>query len=267
MTQIVKKTVIDRSIDEVYKFLFEPGNFILMPGITEAKREGDTFLIKGEEKIPVIGLESVSYKIHIDKKKEPNFVSFHTEDYIAATKGIWELTEQGEETSLQYTFDYRIPLSFLGKIIDRLAMGKYMEQEVVDYLGNIQKALEKVETIMSHNIVTIEYPATASDVIKKMNDTDVRYLVVMENDNLVGVITDGDVVSKIYTEGVSQDAYIEDIMTKNVTTIEPEARIIDAINIMSAHKIRRLPVLKNSALVGLLSMTDLDEYLGLLKKR
>ncbi len=267
MTQIIKSAIIDRSIDEVYKFLFEPGHFILMPGITEARREGDTFFIKGEEKIPVIGLESVSYKIHIDKKKKPSYVSFHTEDYIAATKGTWQLLDRGEKTSFQYTLEYRLPLSFLGKMIDSLSMSKHMQKEVVEYLGNVQKALEKVDIIMTHNVVTIEHPATASDVIKEMNEKNVRYLVVVEDGKLVGVITDGDVISKIYTEGVSRDAYIEDIMTKDIITIEPNARIIDAINLMSAHKVRRLPVLKDDSIVGILSITDLDEYLGLLKKR
>jgi CBS domain-containing protein len=267
MTQIIKNALIDRSIDEVYDFLFEPGNFILMPGIAEAKREGNTYLIKGEEKIPVIGLESVSYKVHIDSKKRPTYVSFHTEDYIAATKGVFELREQGEETSLQYTLDYKLPLSFFGKILDKLAMEKHMVDDVVEYLKNIQKALEKIETIMTHDVVTIQHPATASDVIKKMNDNNVRYLIVIDSNKLVGVITDGDVITKIYTEGVSQDAYIEDIMTTNVVTIAPNARIIDAINLMSAHKVRRLPVLKGETIVGLLSITDLDDYLGLFIKR
>lgn len=268
MARIEKETVIYRSIDEVYEFFFEPGNFILMPGITEAKREEDTFLVKGEEKVPLIGLESASYKIHIDKKKKPVYVSFHTSDYIVATKGVWELKERGEdETVLKYTIDYKLPFSFLGKIVDKIAMGKYMEQEVTTYLENVQKSLEKVETIMSREVVTIEHTATASEVIKKINESGVRYLIVTEHNKIVGVITDGDVISKIYTEGVSQDADIQDIMTKDVITIEPPARIIQAINLMSAHKIRRLPVVKDDVLVGVLSLTDLDEYLGLLKKR
>ena len=267
MTQIIKSTLIDRSIEEVFDFLFEPGNFILMPGITEARREKDTFFIKGEEKIPVIGLESVSYKIHIDAKKKPTHVSFHTEDYIAATKGVFDLREKGEETQLQYTLDYRLPLSFFGRLVDKLAMEKHMSGDVAEYLGNIQKALEKVETIMTRNVVTIQSPATASDVIKSMNDNNVRYLVVMAENKLLGVITDGDVITKIYTEGVSQDAYIEDMMTTDVITIEPHARIIDAINLMSAHKVRRVPVVEGDMMVGLLSITDLDDYLGLFAKR
>ncbi len=266
MAHIIKSTLIDRSIDEVYDFLFQPGNFILMPGITEAKRKGNTFFVKGEEKIPVIGLESVSYKIHIDAKKKPTFVSFHTEDYIASTKGVFELGEKGKETSLQYTLQYKLPLLFFGKIVDKLAMEKHMVHDVIEYLKNIQKALEKIETIMTHDVVTIKHPATAAHVMKKMQDNDVRYLLVTDNNKLIGVITDGDVITKIYTEGVSKDAYIEDIMTTNVITIEPTARIIDAIDLMSAHKVRRLPVLKGDLIVGLLSITDLDDYFGLFAK-
>jgi CBS domain-containing protein len=267
MTQIVKEIIIDRLIDEVYDFFFEPGNFILMPGIIEAKREGDTYLVKGEEKLPVIGLELVSYKIHIDEKKKPAYIAFHTEDYLAATKGVWELKEIGDKTRVQYTVEYRVPFLFLGKIIDKFVMEKHIEEEVADYLKNIQKALEKVEAIMSRNVVTIENPATASGVIRKMDEKNVRYLIVVEKGRLVGVITDGDVISKIYTEGFSSDVYIEKIMTKDVITIEPEASIVKAINLMSAHKIRRLPVVKDASVVGVISITDLDEYLGLLKKR
>lgn len=267
MTTISRETIIDRSIEEVYDFFFEPGNFVLMPGVTDAKRDGDTFLLKGEEKVPVIGLESVSYKIHIDKKKRPVYISFHTEDYLAATKGLWELKEQGEETLLKYTLDYKLPFSFLGKMLDKIAMEKHMESEVEEYLDNVQKALEKVETIMSKDVIAIEQPATASDVISRMNETNIRYLIVTKNGKLTGVITDGDIISKIYTEGVSQDAYIEEIMTKDPIIIDPEARIIKAINIMSAHKIRRLPVVKGNTIVGVISLTDLDQYLGLLRKR
>lgn len=267
MAQIVKETVIDRPIDEVYEFCFQPGNFILMPGITEAKREGNTYSVKGEEKIPVIGLELVSYKIYIDRKKKPTYISFHTEDYLIKAKGVWQLRKHPEGTTLKYTLDYKVPFLFLGKIIDKLAMQKQIDKEVAEYLENIQKALEKVERIMSTDVVTIEHLATAADAIEKMNKANVRYLVVVEKNRIVGVITDGDVVSRIYTQGFSPNSHVAEIMTREVTTIEPEACIVEAISLMSARKIRRLPVVKGKHLVGLLSITDLDQYLGLFGKR
>jgi len=267
MAEIVKETVVDRSISEVYSFFFEPANFILMPGITEARRDGNTYWVKGQEKIPILGLESVSYKILIDEEKKPVQISFHTEDYITAMRGSWQLKELDDKTQVRFSLNYKAPFSFLGKIIDRFAMEKHIEEEVDYYLRNIQKTLEKVEAIMTRDVVTIEYPATVSNVMEKMDENNVHYLVVVEKGQLVGVISDGDVISKLYTKGFSPDAYIEQIMTKNVIKIGPEESIAEAINLMTTHKIRRLPVIKETEIVGIISISDLDSYLGVLRNR
>lgn len=93
---------------------------------------------------------------------------------------------------------------------------------------------------------------------RRMKDLNVGSLPVVENERLIGIITDRDIVVRAVAEG--RDALLEDVrthLTPNPTTIEPNADARQAAEIMAREQIRRLPVVENGRLVGILAIGDL----------
>ena len=91
-----------------------------------------------------------------------------------------------------------------------------------------------------------------------MRDSDIGDVVVMEDGQDSGIVTDRDIVVRGVAEGQDPDsATVSDVCTTGIETIEPEASVDDAVRLMREHDIRRLPVVKNGRPVGILSLGDL----------
>lgn len=105
----------------------------------------------------------------------------------------------------------------------------------------------------------------ASDPIhlaaKLMKDEDVGSVPVIDSDsnNLIGILTDRDIVVKIVADGNEcATATVQDVMTRNPLTCRPEDDIQDALDRMSEHQIRRIPVVDvRGRIVGIISQADL----------
>ncbi|MDH3737515.1 MAG: CBS domain-containing protein, partial [Nitrosopumilus sp.] len=77
------------------------------------------------------------------------------------------------------------------------------------------------------------------------------------DDNLVGIITEKDLMTSILIFGHNKDTQIKNIMTSSVISVNSDASIIEATNIMIEKSIHKLPVMENNKLIGLISATDL----------
>jgi CBS domain-containing protein len=123
----------------------------------------------------------------------------------------------------------------------------------------------QVKDIMKTDIVYVSPESTIPEAIKAMRDWNVNYLIIMEeNEKIDGVITDGDILYSIYKQKINpENTKISEIMTKDIVTLKPEESVKNALEIMIENKVRRLPIVeKGSHLVGLVSMTDIEEYAG-----
>ena len=89
-----------------------------------------------------------------------------------------------------------------------------------------------------------------------MQDLNIGSLPVVENNQVVGMVTDRDMVIRGLTNGNVNDT-IQSVMSNNVVTISPDASLEEATQLMSQHQIRRLPVIENGNLVGMVSLGDL----------
>lgn len=101
-----------------------------------------------------------------------------------------------------------------------------------------------------------------------MNENDARALVVLQNDKLVGVISERDVVRKCVARGLdSEQTQVADIMTSGVKTIKAEDSLAMAIGIMQSGKFHHVPVIDGDRVLGLISSDDIpDEYRMLLER-
>lgn len=114
----------------------------------------------------------------------------------------------------------------------------------------------RVKEIMK-KAVTIAGDKTLKEAAKLMVDRGIGCLVVIADGNLIGIVTERDVLKKVSDDVDSLKKTVIEIMSKDVISIEPDAHIDDAAKIMNKHKIKKLPVCKEGKLLGLITSTDL----------
>ena len=115
-----------------------------------------------------------------------------------------------------------------------------------------------VRHAMTESPVTAKPDMNAADAAGLMKQFDTGVIPIMDGDELVGLVTDRDLVMRVLAERqVPEQVLLGDILTKAPVTISPDARVSEAREVMAENKVRRLPVVKNDKLVGILSLGDL----------
>ncbi|MBT7951014.1 MAG: CBS domain-containing protein [Gammaproteobacteria bacterium] len=100
--------------------------------------------------------------------------------------------------------------------------------------------------------------ATVYETIEIMADKGVGALVVMENEKLVGIISERDYARKVILQGrSSRDTPVVDIMTSDIIHTSPESTVDECMALMTDNKIRHLPVMTDEKLLGVISIGDL----------
>lgn len=115
-----------------------------------------------------------------------------------------------------------------------------------------------VEEIMSDKLVTVEVNDTVKYACDKYRDYKVGCVVVTDNDRLAGLVTERDVIERtICMDRDPNLTTINEIMSMDIITINSYDKIEDAIDIMKKNKIKKLPVVNNDKLVGIITITDI----------
>jgi CBS domain-containing protein len=115
-----------------------------------------------------------------------------------------------------------------------------------------------VRHAMSSDLKTAKPDMTAADAAGLMRNYDTGVIPVVEDDGtLVGLVTDRDLVVRVIADrDDASQVRLGDIATKSVVTATPDMNISDARDLMAEHKIRRLPVMKDDRIVGIVSLGD-----------
>jgi CBS domain-containing protein len=117
---------------------------------------------------------------------------------------------------------------------------------------------QTVEQIMTTNPRTVNVDDTVKDAAVVMRDSDIGDVIVIEDGQVSGILTDRDIVVRAVAEGRDADSTpVSDICTTGIQAIEPDASVDDALRMMREDDIRRLPVVKNGRPVGIISLGDL----------
>ncbi len=96
------------------------------------------------------------------------------------------------------------------------------------------------------------------DALQQLSDHNVGAMMVMDKDKLVGVFSERDYTRKIALAGrSSKDTLVNEIMTSDVLTVSSEARTRDCMSLMSQKKIRHLPVVDGTHVLGMISIRDI----------
>ena len=122
--------------------------------------------------------------------------------------------------------------------------------------------MSKARDIMQKNVITIELEKTAQYASTILKDNDISFLVVVEESKPVGIVSERDIVRKIVAENKqASEIQLESIMSKKFKWVEPNSSIESAVQKMLNNNIRRLVVLEDENLVGVITQTDLTEFL------
>ena len=120
----------------------------------------------------------------------------------------------------------------------------------------------QVRDIMEKNVITVDINETANNAANQMKENDISFLVIIKNGKPVGVVSERDFVQKLCINNQnSSDVKISDIMSYKFRWVNPTTKIEDAIQKMLNNNIRRLLVLDDEKLVGVITQTDLASYL------
>ena len=122
--------------------------------------------------------------------------------------------------------------------------------------------MAQVREIMVRNVITIDYDKTAKDVALLLTEKEISSLVVVKDDNPIGLVTERDLARKVsVTDRKSADVPLSEIMSYKFRWVEPTTPIEDAVQKMINNNIRRLLVLDQGKLVGIITETDLARHL------
>ena len=122
--------------------------------------------------------------------------------------------------------------------------------------------MKSVSDVLRHKGATSVWSVLPTDTvfsaIATMAEREVGALLVMQNDNLMGIVSERDYTRKvILRDRSSKDTHVSDIMTHDVIEVSPLNGIADCVKLMKDHHIRHLPVTDAGKVVGMLSLRDL----------
>ena len=117
----------------------------------------------------------------------------------------------------------------------------------------------KVSDLMSTYVTTVPPECSAADAAKIMVNRDTGFVPVCgARGNVLGILTDRDIVTRcVATRMDPAQVKVQELMTRGVISISPEEDVKTAADIMSGEQVRRLPVVEQERIVGILSLADL----------
>ena len=129
------------------------------------------------------------------------------------------------------------------------------QENYISFMGQIRDIMEK-------DVITIENDKTAQEAAKIIAEKDISFLVVINDGIPQGVLSESDFVRKVAAEDKkASEIKISEIMSYKFRSVGPTTTIEDAIQKMLNNNIRRLLILDNDKLVGVITQTDLASYL------
>ena len=114
-----------------------------------------------------------------------------------------------------------------------------------------------VDQVMTRDVLTATPTSNIVDCAKLMAEKELGSTVILEEDKVIGILTEQDLARKVLALGLDpNNTPVEQVMTKDVSTIAPEQDVYYAMVQMGQNKIKHLPVIKDNQLQGIVSFKD-----------
>lgn len=124
-----------------------------------------------------------------------------------------------------------------------------------------------VRDVMSTPILTCAVSASLDDAVAVMLDAGAGSVIVVDADTPVGIVTETDIVAAGFSSGRQfADIAVEDVMSHPLTTIDPDRTLRSALERMRAESIKKLPVVDDLEVIGIVTLTDVVYHYGDLRQ-
>jgi CBS domain-containing protein len=114
-----------------------------------------------------------------------------------------------------------------------------------------------IREVMTPNPRSVSPSDSIQNAAAIMRDEDAGAVPVVDNGRAVGIVTDRDIVVRVVAEGGQLNSPVRDIVSRSLVSASPDMSTREAADLMSEYQIRRLPVVENDRLVGIVSIGDL----------
>ncbi len=128
----------------------------------------------------------------------------------------------------------------------------------------------RVEDVMVKEVIKINEDVTTKEATELMNKHEIGCLIAFEKGKVSGILTERDLLKKVVAEAKDASKLrVRDVMTSPLVVAEPKMDLGEAVKLMFQMKIKKLPVVEDKRLVGLVSLTDIARFqpqlMGLMK--
>jgi CBS domain-containing protein len=120
-----------------------------------------------------------------------------------------------------------------------------------------------VKDIMTKSVISVDSGITVNEAAKMMEDAKVGAVIVIENNTPVGIVTDRDFAVKIVAHAYQITTPVKQIMSSPLIATSPDETVLMAADLMYSRDIRKLPVIDNDKVVGIITATDLVNQLAI----
>ena len=114
-----------------------------------------------------------------------------------------------------------------------------------------------IREVMTPNPRSVSPSDSIQNAAAIMRDEDAGAVPVVDNGRAIGIVTDRDIVVRVVAEGGQLNSPVRDIVSRSLVSASPDMSTREAADLMSEYQIRRLPVVENDRLVGIVSIGDL----------
>lgn len=128
------------------------------------------------------------------------------------------------------------------------------------------KADDYVKGVMSAPVVHVSPDATVAQAIRTMIDHDIGSVVIAEGASAMGVFTERDLSRRILNDPGLLDRKVSEVMSSPVTSVGPDDEVVFVFQLMTEKGIRRLPVVQDEQLVGIVTERDLLRWVDAVAK-
>ena len=116
---------------------------------------------------------------------------------------------------------------------------------------------KSVRDAMTENPRSIRASASVVEAARLMRDEHIGSLPITDDEELVGMITDRDITTRVVAEAADPKmTSVGDVVSRDLISIEPDEDLEEAVQLMASHQVRRLPVVENGRLVGIVAQAD-----------
>jgi CBS domain-containing protein len=117
---------------------------------------------------------------------------------------------------------------------------------------------QEIRELMTPNPMSMPGTASVHEAARAMRDEDIGDVIVIEHNQVCGIVTDRDIAVRIVAEEKDPAATaLADICSHSLLTVKPSDKVEHAVRLMRTHAIRRLPVVEDGKAVGIVSLGDL----------